>query len=46
MKLVFVVFDSVTHQPKSTNMISMTQYNSDYAIDSAYVDNVKSLEEI
>ena len=46
MKLVFVAFDNVSHQPKSTNMISMTQYNSDYAIDSAYVDNVKSLEEI
>lgn len=46
MKLVFVAFDNVSHQPKSTNMISMTQYNSDYAIDSAYVDNVKSLEKI
>lgn len=33
MKLVFVAFDSVSHQPKSTNMISMTQ-NNNYKIDS------------
>lgn len=25
MKLVFVAFDSVCHQPKSTNMISILQ---------------------
>ena len=42
MKLVFVAFDSVSHQPKSTNMISMLQDNHVYSIDSAYVDDVKN----
>lgn len=46
MKLVFVAFDSVSHQPKSTNMISMLQDNHIYSIDSAYVDDVKKLYEI
>ncbi len=46
MKLVFVAFDSVSHQPKSTNMISMLQDNHIYSIDSAYVDDVKKLDEI
>lgn len=46
MKLVFVAFDNVSHQPKSTNMISMTQYSGDYIIDSAYVNNIKSLDTI
>ena len=46
MKLVFVAFDSVSHQPKSTNMISMTQNNTAYSIDSSYVDDIKSLDEI
>ena len=46
MKLVFVAFDSVSHQPKSTNMISMIQNNTAYLIDSSYVDDIKSLDEI
>lgn len=46
MKLVFVAFDSVSHQPKSTNMISMTQTNASYSIDSSYVDDIKSIEQI
>lgn len=46
MKLVFVAFDSVSHQPKSTNMISMLQDNNIYSIDSAYVDDIKTLNEI
>ena len=46
MKLVFVAFDSVSHQPKSTNMISMLQENNIYSIDSAFVDDVKTLNEI
>ena len=46
MKLVFVAFDSVSHQPKSTNMISMLQDNHIYSIDSAYVDDIKTLNEI
>lgn len=47
MKLVFVAFDSVSHQPKSTNMISMTQSSSsNYSIDSAYVDDIKTLNDI
>ena len=45
MKLVFVAFDSVTHQPKSTNMISMTQ-KYDFKIDSLYIDDVHKLYEI
>ena len=44
MQLVFVAFDSVTHQPKSTNLISMTRkYN--FKIDSLYVDDVHKLYE-
>ena len=46
MKLVFVAFDSVSHQPKSTNMISMLQERRDYSIDSSYVDEIKNLYEI
>jgi len=46
MKLVFVVFDNVNHQPKSTNMISMTQKQTIYSIDSSYVDDIKSIEDI
>ena len=46
MKKVFVAFDSVSHQPKSTNMISMTQKDSAYTIDSSYVDDINSLKEI
>ena len=46
MKLVFVAFDSVSHQPKSTNMISMLQNNTTYSIDSSYVGDIKSIEEI
>ena len=45
MKLVFVAFDSVSHQPKSTNMISMTQKN-DFTIDSIYIDDVNTLNKI
>ena len=45
MKLVFVAFDSVSHQPKSTNMISMLQDNHIYSIDSAYVDDIKTLKQ-
>ena len=45
MKLVFVAFDSVSHQPKSTNMISMTQ-NNNYKIDSLYVDDINTLNDI
>ena len=41
MKSVFVAFDSVSHQPKSTNMISMLQERRDYSIDSSYVDEIK-----
>lgn len=46
MKSVFVAFDSVSHQPKSTNMISMLQERRDYSIDSSYVDEIKNLYEI
>ena len=46
MKIVFVAFDSISHQPKSTNMISMTQQTTRYLIDSSYVDDIKSIEEI
>lgn len=46
MKLVLVAFDSVSHQPKSTNMISMLQDNHIYSIDNAYVDDIKTLNEI
>ena len=45
MKLVFVAFDSVSHQPKSTNMISMTQ-NNNYKIDSSYIDDINTLNDI
>ena len=45
MKLVFVAFDSVSHQPKSTNMISMTQKH-DFRIDSLYVDDINTLKDI
>ena len=45
MKLVFVAFDSVSHQPKSTNMISMTQKH-DFRIDSLYVDDINTLNDI
>ena len=45
MKLVFVAFDSVAHQPKSTNMISMTQKHN-FKIDSLYIDDVHKLNEI
>ncbi len=45
MKLVFVAFDNVRHQPKSTNMISMTQ-NNNFKIDSLYIDDINALNEI
>ena len=45
MKLIFVAFDNVSHQPKSTNMISMTQ-NSNFKIDSLYVDDINILNKI
>ena len=45
MKLVFVAFDSVTHQPKSTNMISMTQKHN-FEIDSSYIDDIHTLNDI
>lgn len=45
MKLVFVAFDSVSHQPKSTNMISMTQ-KSNFKIDSSYIDDINTLNDI
>ena len=45
MKLVFVAFDNVSHQPKSTNMISMTQ-NNNFRIDSLYIDDINTLYEI
>ena len=45
MKLVFVAFDSVSHQPKSTNMISMTQKHN-FKIDSLYVDDINTLNDI
>ena len=46
MKLVFVAFDSVCHQPKSTNMISMIQDKRNFLIDSSYVDDIEKLNEI
>ncbi|MBQ9298255.1 MAG: hypothetical protein IJ223_04425 [Clostridia bacterium] len=46
MKLVFVAFDSVSHQPKSTSMISMLQDNTSYSIDSSYVDDINKIEDI
>lgn len=46
MKLVFVAFDNVCHQPKSTNMISMFQDDKNFLIDSSYVDDIEKLNEI
>lgn len=40
MKLVYVAFDNVSHQPKSTDIFSMNQCN-DFKIESSYVANIK-----
>lgn len=45
MKLVFVAFDNISHQPKSTNLLSMTHSNN-FEINSRYIDDTKKLNEI
>ena len=39
MKLVYVAFDNVSHQPKSTDIFSMNKCN-DFKIESSYIAKV------
>ena len=46
MKLVYIAFDNVIHQPKLTNMISMIQKNKNFIIKSSHVNSITQLNKI